>query len=337
LKKLLLLFSVLLLSCGGGGGGGGGETGPVDVPPVAEFIGTPTIGSVPLNVQFSSLSTGTITSYRWDFNNDGTIDGNSYSMAHQYTESGIYSVSLTVEGPAGIDSITKTNYITVNAVPPVAGFVATPTSGTTDLRVQFTNNSTGYNQSTWDFGDGNTSNDDNPMHTYTTAGTYNVALNVSGEAGTDSETKTGYINVTGLTTPALIVDPKYTDTSNGSTVTLNLKVIGVTGLAAAQARLTFDPSKLTIGDVTSGNFLTGNSDPLFIVTPEDNAVTIYTSSLSSDKPSVDGDGVIANINFTTTTPGIISVDLDNSSVIFLDVDGNNLSVNGLENGYLYVN
>ena len=340
MKKILLAFLVVLLGCGGGGGGGGGDDGgggSGNTPPVAAFTGNPLSGPVPLAVQFASQSTGDVTSHQWDVDNDGTIDGGTYTYNHTYTEAGTYTVSLTVVGPAGTDSTTKTDYITVNVLPPNANFEATTTSGTPDLRVQFINNSVRYTQSDWNFGDGNTSTDTNPMHTYTTVGSYDVSLSVLGEGGTDLETKTGYINVSTLGTPAIILDPKYTDTSNGSTITLSLKVMGVTGLAAAQVKLAYDTSKATIGDVAVGDFLKGNTDPLLIVTKDESngEVTIYTSSLSSDKPSADGDGVIATVEFTVTAT--TSIIFDNSNIIFLDVDGNNITVNGSTSGYIYVN
>ena len=205
------------------------------------------------------------------------------------------------------------------------------------MRVQFINNSLRYTQSTWDFGDGNTSTDTHPMHTYTAVGSYDVSLDVLGEGGTDIETKTGYINVSTLGTPAIIIDPKYTDTSNGTTITLSLKVMGVTGLAAAQAKLVYDTNTVTIGNVAFGDFLKGNTDPLLIVTKDESngEVTIYTSSLSSDKPSADGDGVIATVDFTVTST--TSIIFDNTNTIFLDVDGNNITINGSQDGYIYVN
>ena len=341
MRKILLAFVIVLLGCGGGGGGGGsddgGDGGSGNTPPVAAFTGSPLSGPVPLSVQFASQSTGDINSHQWDANNDGTIDGGTYTYNHTYTEAGTYTVSLTVVGPAGTDSITKTDYITVNVLPPNADFEATTTSGTPDLRVQFINNSLRYTQSTWDFGDGNTSTDANPMHTYTAVGSYDVSLDVLGEGGTDIETKTGYINVSTLGTPAIIIDPKYTDTSNGTTITLSLKVMGVTGLAAAQAKLVYDASTVTIGNVAFGDFLKGNTDPLLIVTKDESngEVTIYTSSLSSDKPSADGDGVIATVDFTVTST--TSIIFDNTNTIFLDVDGNNITVNGSQDGYIYVN
>ena len=340
MKKILLAFLVVLLGCGGGGGGGGGDDGgggSGNTPPVAAFTGSPLSGPVPLTVQFASQSTGDVTSHQWDVNNDGTIDGGTYTYNHTYTETGTYTVSLTVVGPAGTDSTTKTDYITVNTLPPNAAFTGTPTSGTPDLRVAFANTSVRYTQSTWNFGDGSTSTEDSPTHTYTAVGSYNVSLDVLGEGGTDLETKTGYINVSALGTPAIILDPKYTDTSNGSTITLSLKVMGVTGLAAAQVKLAYDTSKATIGNVAFGDFLKGNTDPLLIVTKDESngEVIIYTSSLSSDKPSADGDGVIATVEFTVTST--TSIIFDNSNIIFLNVDGNNITVNGSQDGYIYVN
>ena len=78
----------------------------------------------------------------------------------------------------------------------VADFSAQPTSGPAPLRVAFTNASVGeIEASTWSFGDGITSTLEDPTHTYRAAGTYTVSLTVSGEAGSDTETKGAYITV----------------------------------------------------------------------------------------------------------------------------------------------
>ena len=146
--------------------------------------------------------------------------------------------------------------------------------------------------------------------------------------------------MTDIPTPAMILDSKYTTTSSGANVALDLKVLGVTGLAAAQATLRYDNSLITIGDITAGDFLQGNTDPLLVITsnPGIGRVIIYTSSLSSDQPSSDGDGVIATINLTVngTIDTSIGFNEDGSGNIMLDVDGEDISINGLENGYLIV-
>lgn len=70
-----------------------------------------------------------------------------------------------------------------------ADFTATPARGRPPLTVQFTNTSAGdYTTSLWDFGDGQTSTETNPSHTYTKTGVYTVKLTVGD--GTDSDTVT---------------------------------------------------------------------------------------------------------------------------------------------------
>ncbi|MDX9856686.1 MAG: PKD domain-containing protein [candidate division Zixibacteria bacterium] len=171
------------------------NTGPPPAP-VANFSGSPTTGTAPLTVNFTDLSTGSITSWSWTFGDGGT--SSAQNPSHQYTSAGTYSVTLTVTGPGGSDGETKTDYITVNpCVAPVANFSGSPTSGTAPLTVNFTdlstNSPTGWS---WTFGDGGTSSAQNPAHTYTAAGTYTVSLTASNTCGSDGETRTAYITVT---------------------------------------------------------------------------------------------------------------------------------------------
>lgn len=163
--------------------------------PVANFTANVTSGTAPLTVQFSDTSTNTPTSWAWNFGDGGT--STERNPTHVYLP-GTYTVSLTVTNAAGLDSETKTDYITVTAAEsaPTAAFSANTTSGDVPLTVTFTDSSTGNPTSwLWNFGDGTTSTDRNPVHTYTISGTYTVTLTVSNTAGSDSETKTGYITV----------------------------------------------------------------------------------------------------------------------------------------------
>jgi PKD repeat protein len=83
--------------------------------PVANFSGTPTTGTVPLAVSFTDTSTGEITGWSWDFDNNGTEDSTDQNPTYTYNDAGTYSVTLEVTGPGGTDTETKTNYITVTA------------------------------------------------------------------------------------------------------------------------------------------------------------------------------------------------------------------------------
>ncbi len=107
--------------------------------PIANFIGNPTSGNSPLNVQFTDQSSGTITSRSWNFGDGGT--SNSTNPSHTYNLAGTYTVSLTITGPGGSDTETKNNFITVNPI--VANFFGNPTSGNAPLNVQFTDQSSG--------------------------------------------------------------------------------------------------------------------------------------------------------------------------------------------------
>jgi PKD repeat protein len=164
--------------------------------PVASFSASATTGVAPLALNFVNSSTGSITSYKWTFG-DGTTS-TAQSPTHTYNAAGKYSVSLTVTGPGGSNTQTRADYINVSgtATAPVASFTADKTSGAAPLAVQFRSTSTGTISSySWKFGDGTTSTAQNPLHTYSTAGTYTVALTVSGSAGSNTKTMTSYITV----------------------------------------------------------------------------------------------------------------------------------------------
>jgi Zn-dependent metalloprotease len=75
------------------------------------------------------------------------------------------------------------------------------TSCSTPFNVYFLNNSLAGSTSTWNFGDGATSTAFSPTHTYTTAGTYNVKLTISGSCGSDSVVQNSYITVSPAIAP----------------------------------------------------------------------------------------------------------------------------------------
>ena len=86
------------------------------VPPVleAQFLGAPLSGPLPLTVDFTDLSGGTVNSWSWNFGDGGT--STVQNPSHEYTTAGTYTVSLTVTGPGGSDTETKTDYVTASGV-----------------------------------------------------------------------------------------------------------------------------------------------------------------------------------------------------------------------------
>ncbi len=88
-------------------------------------------------------------------------------------------------------------------LPPVADFSASPVIGDAPLTVTFTDDSSdGITSWLWDFGDGESSTDQNPTHTYAIPGSFTVTLTVTKPTGSDSEEKANYVQIGVVETPA---------------------------------------------------------------------------------------------------------------------------------------
>ena len=99
-----------------------------NVNPVADFSASVTSGNAPLTVQFTDKSTGSPTSWSWDFNNDGVADSSvANPPAYIYSTPGTYVAKLTVSDANGLtDSKTET----INVLqPPITTPTPTSTSG----------------------------------------------------------------------------------------------------------------------------------------------------------------------------------------------------------------
>lgn len=167
--------------------------------PVAYFTASDTIGIAPLTVQFTDLSTpqDSIISWHWDFG-DGYID-TLQNPIHTYETAGVYDVTLIVSNGTISDTLTKTDYITVYFD---TDFSANPTSGYYPLVVQFTDLTQGNpTEWKWYFGDGDSSEVQNPPHTFWNPGDYDITLIVSNGAMSDTLTKLAYITVDSLLAP----------------------------------------------------------------------------------------------------------------------------------------
>ncbi len=168
--------------------------------PVANFSSSTTSGTVPLNVAFSDTSTGSPTSWRWNFG-DGTANSTVKNPTHRYSSAGTYTVTLTASNSAGSGAVRKSSYVRVDAQKPVANFNSNVASGTAPLSVTFTDASTGTPTAwNWNFGDGTANSTvKNPTHQYSTAGTYVVTLTATNAAGSSTVTKPSYIKVAAAT------------------------------------------------------------------------------------------------------------------------------------------
>ncbi len=134
------------------------------------------VGCPPLDVSFSNSSQYADT-YLWDFD-DGTFS-TDVSPTHTFWESKEHQVKMTAYGLNGTDSARRTVFIHPQ---PVALFDAYPLEvKNLSQLIKFVNNSVNSSDYLWDFGDGNTSSDVNPSHTYSAEGVYTVSLYVWSE------------------------------------------------------------------------------------------------------------------------------------------------------------
>jgi len=142
----------------------------------------------PLIVTFYPVTEGLVDTYMWDFG-DGTIitvHKNKYdpdkSITHMYDPGDInttryYNVSLTVSNSMNSDFVNKIDYIYVTPLMPKPMFIVNePSRGIRPHNVTFHNMSQYSESYMWDFGDGVTSYDEFPSHTYTEMGEYTVSL-----------------------------------------------------------------------------------------------------------------------------------------------------------------
>jgi PKD repeat protein len=185
---------------------------------LADFSFLPRQGDAPLIVEFQDRSSGNPTVWDWDFG-DGERS-NEQNPYHVYTtpQPEGYTVTLQVSRGDQRHSKSSTDRILVREKLD-ADFKAEPKSGLAPLTVAFQNLSKGSNISSWlwDFGDGTTSTEPNPTHTFTSTSLYDVSLTVTTLEGlNDSEVKRGYINAfeIRLFRPGFVLPPLYTALNN---------------------------------------------------------------------------------------------------------------------------
>lgn len=142
-------------------------------PPVAQFKPVEP-GCVPLTIRFENTSSYS-ASYLWEFG-DGAIS-NKPNPEYTYYEPGVYKIKLTATGAGGL----KNTFSTINDVyvlPQSFFDIAPRYVYVNEQPVHFFNLSDNGSIFEWDFGDGTTSNEFNPKHTYTKEGIYDVTLSV---------------------------------------------------------------------------------------------------------------------------------------------------------------
>ena len=200
--------------------------------PIANFNSTVVCAGTPTNLQdLSVASTGTITSWNWNFG-DNTPNSNVQNPVHTYANDTTYNVTLIVTNSAGcIDTVVLP---VVTASIPNVVFTADTFAGCPQLCVNFMDQTTISSGSitgwTWNFGD-NSPNSfaQNPSHCYSQTGTYTVTMTATSNGGCASTlTIPNMITVypvphasftaTPQTTTILNTNISFTDLSTGNPV-----------------------------------------------------------------------------------------------------------------------
>ena len=173
-------------------------------PPVADFSASPTSGCFPLRVNFTDLSTAgagnTNVSWLWDFGNGTT--STSQNPQTTYLSAGLYTITLKVTNDKGCTkTASRNNFISVTNGVSASFTNSAPLVCAAPALINFNNTSTGPPTLSyqWDFGDGNTSTQLNPSHTYAANGSYIVTLVVNSSAGCIDTVRSNPILIGGFT------------------------------------------------------------------------------------------------------------------------------------------
>ncbi|MFA0960772.1 PKD domain-containing protein [Roseivirga sp. BDSF3-8] len=152
--------------------------------PIVDFVGTPRSGCAPLTVEFTNQTKfAREDTYFWEFG-DNLGTSTVKNPVYTYTQPGIYSVRLTASNDLGVDvEEVKESYIEVYENPRASFNVRPRTVYLPDMPVYTVNLSYKADQYIWDFGDGTTYEDYEPVHTYATPGVYDIKLIAIGADG----------------------------------------------------------------------------------------------------------------------------------------------------------
>jgi PKD repeat protein len=158
----------------------------IPTPSVDFTIGTSCIGSM---VSFEDESTNgsySIESWSWDFGDGSTSE--EQNPSHEFADVGNYSVTLSVTNNKGCTA-SSVKTASIHSLPSIE-FTHDDFTGI-NVSTQFDNESLNAISYNWDFGDGETSTEEDPSHSYTSAGIYTIVLEGESEDGcisTDSST-----------------------------------------------------------------------------------------------------------------------------------------------------
>jgi PKD repeat protein len=255
--------------------GGGPDIGAYEYvfgtnPLFATMTASPTSGFAPLSVAFSGSASGGSSPYSYDWSFGDGQTSTVQSPSHTYLSAGSYTCTLIVTDSAGATS-TRTGAITVTSAssPLMANASASPTSGQAPLTVNFSGSASGgaspYSYD-WDFGDGGSSNSQNPSHTYSSANTYSAMLTVTDSLGTLASQSLS-INVTSTLPNPLVASVIASPTSGSPPLVVNFSGAASGGTSPYTYSWNFgDGSTSSTQNLSHTYSLSGNYTAILTVT-----------------------------------------------------------------------
>lgn len=202
--------------------------------PVVSISESKNEGIAPLSVSFTVSgqdSDGTIVSYYWNFDDGSTSD--ERNPTHTFNSAGSYNVTLTVTDNNGATATDTSKILVSENKAPIISASADPISGYVPLTVQFTASASDPDGSIssyhWDFDDGSTSSEQNPTHTFTSAGEYMVEITVEDDY---DESVSDTLQITANKNPAefvvsdLIIEPTHVEPGETVEISVDVENIG---------------------------------------------------------------------------------------------------------------
>ncbi|MBI1285978.1 MAG: PKD domain-containing protein [Flavobacteriales bacterium] len=295
----------------------------VDATPVADYSFSPACaGESVFFTDESTITSGySISSWTWNMD-DGSGQITLVDPIHVFADTGMYDVALTVVSANGCSS-TSTQTVHVTPVPTASFTYVGACEGNATA---FTNTSTidaGTLTYAWDFGDGNTSTDQDPSNTYAVSGTYTVTLTVTSDNGCEDVTTTS-VNVADSPTALFSAT---TACEGDATVFTNLS----TGAGTLTYAWDFGDGNTSTDANPSNTYATGGTYTVVLTTTNNNGcIDTHTADVTVNSlPNVDFtfsnvcEGTQANF-VNTSSSGTYNWDLG---------DGNSSTLSNVNHAY----
>jgi PKD repeat protein len=263
-------------------------------PPTASIQSDKNVGVAPLTVSFKAIATGTGLSYDWNFG-DGTTS-KEINPIHKFTNADFYTVKLTVTDETGKQAFAQKEIVAQdieNKAPVSVLSVVGQKTGIAPLTITFVGEGS-YDADgqivsyDWNFGDGTTSNEINPIHMFATPGMYLVSLTVTDDDEDDSMDTEWIVSTINNTPPVAVISVAGEKTG---IIPFIVSFIGEGSYDADGQIVSYD---WNFGDGTTSNEI----NPTHIFTKEDSYLVSLTVTDDDEDDSMDTEWIVSTINNT---------------------------------------